>query len=104
MLPTQWFSKQQGLLALLKTLYLISSQRQKVITMTTLTASKRNKLPKSKFALPSERKYPINDNAQAISAKARAEQLEHKGKISSATQSRTDSKANKVLKNPTKGR
>lgn len=65
--------------------------------MAKLTAKKRNKIPDSKFALPGERKYPIEDKSHAANAKARASQMEKKGKISSATKSKIDAKANKVL-------
>lgn len=66
--------------------------------MTKLTAKERKKLPTKKFALPAERKYPIQDKAHAVNAKARATQMENKGKISPATKSKIDSAANKVLK------
>ena len=42
--------------------------------MAKLTPKQRNKLPKSQFALPSQRKYPINDKAHARNALARAAQ------------------------------
>jgi hypothetical protein len=70
--------------------------------MAKLTAKSRNKLPKSEFALPKERKYPVNDKAHAKNAKARASEMEHKGKISKSTESKIDSKANKVLKSSKK--
>lgn len=38
--------------------------------MAKLTTSKRKKLPTHEFALPVERKYPINDKAHAANAKA----------------------------------
>lgn len=66
--------------------------------MATLTTKARNKLPKKEFALPSERKYPIENAAHAKNAKARAAQMEEKGKISASTKKRIDAKANKVLK------
>jgi hypothetical protein len=40
--------------------------------MATLRSSKRNVLPDSAFALPSQRKYPIHDVAHAKAALARA--------------------------------
>jgi hypothetical protein len=70
--------------------------------MAKLTAKSRNKLPKSEFALPKERKYPVNDKAHAKNAKARASEMEHKGKISKSTEKKIDSKANKVLKSSKK--
>jgi hypothetical protein len=66
--------------------------------MAELTTKQRNKLPKKDFAIPSERKYPINDKAHAQNAKARATQQENKGNISKATEKKIDAKANKVLK------
>lgn len=66
--------------------------------MTRLTTKKRNSLPKSEFALPKERKFPINDKNHAANAKSRASQMANEGKISSSTKKKIDAKANKVLK------
>jgi len=66
--------------------------------MAKLTTKKRNSLKKSEFALAGERKYPINDKAHAKNAKARASEMEHKGKISASTEAKIDAKADKVLK------
>ncbi len=66
--------------------------------MAKLDAKKRNELPKSEFGLPGERKYPINDKNHARAAKSRASEMEHKGKLSSASKSKIDAKADKVLK------
>lgn len=66
--------------------------------MTKLTAKSRNVLSAGKFALPAERKYPIEDKSHAANAKARASQMEKKGKISPETKTKIDTKANKVLK------
>jgi hypothetical protein len=65
--------------------------------MSKLTAAVRNKLPKREFALPSERKYPIENKSHARNAKARASEMEHKGRISKATEERIDARANKIL-------
>lgn len=65
--------------------------------MAKLTAKKRNALPKKEFALPGERKYPLNDASHAANAKARAQQQYDKGNISKSTLAKIDSKANKVL-------
>lgn len=70
--------------------------------MATLNSKTRAKLPKKDFALPGERKYPVNDKAHAINAKARATQQENKGNISMATEKKIDAKANKVLKSSKK--
>ena len=66
--------------------------------MSKLTAKSRNKLPKSDFGIPSKRKFPMPDKSHAANAKARATQMEDKGKISSSTKSKIDAKANKVIK------
>lgn len=66
--------------------------------MTKLTTKARAKLPKSSFALPNERKYPVEDRAHAQNAKARAQQQYDKGNISKSTLRKIDAKANKKLK------
>lgn len=65
--------------------------------MAKLKAAKRNKLSKSEFGLPRERKYPVNDANHARNAKSRASQMVKKGKLSAASKAKIDSKANKVL-------
>lgn len=65
--------------------------------MATLTTKKRNKLPKSDFGLPGEKKYPMPDKAHAKNAKARASQMVKKGKLSESAKKTIDAKANKVL-------
>jgi hypothetical protein len=65
--------------------------------MAVLKAAKRNKLPKSDFGLPGDRKYPMPDKSHAANAKARATQMVNKGKLSPASKSQIDAKANKVL-------
>lgn len=70
--------------------------------MSKLTSKTRNKLPKSDFGMPSERKFPMPDKSHAANAKARATQMENSGKISSSTKSKIDAKANKVLKSKNK--
>lgn len=65
--------------------------------MAKLTAKQRNALPDSAFALPKQRKYPINDASHAANAKARATQMENKGKLSKASEAKIDAKANRVL-------
>jgi hypothetical protein len=66
--------------------------------MATLTTKKKNAEPKSDFALPEERKYPVPDASHARNAKARASQMENAGKLSAADKKKIDSKADKVLK------
>jgi hypothetical protein len=66
--------------------------------MAKLTAKRRRKLPKSKFALPGSRRFPIHDRAHAANAKARATQMAKKGKISVSTKKKIHARANKVLR------
>jgi hypothetical protein len=65
--------------------------------MSKLTAAVRNKLPKREFALPAERKYPIENKSHARNAKARASEMANRGTISKAVEERIDARANKVL-------
>jgi hypothetical protein len=64
--------------------------------MAKLTAKKRNALPKSDFAGPG-RSYPVNDKAHARNAKARASEMENKGKLSASSKAKIDAKADRVL-------
>ena len=66
--------------------------------MAILTAKARKKLTVHQFALPEERKYPINDKAHAANAKARASQQKKKGNLTAAQLKKIDAAANKVLK------
>jgi hypothetical protein len=66
--------------------------------MAELRANTRNKLPKSRFAEPAERKYPIEDKAHARNAKARASQAVNAGRMSKAEEAKIDKKADKVIK------
>lgn len=66
--------------------------------MTKLTTKARKKLPKSEFALPEERKYPVDTKARAANAKARASQEVKKGNLSPSAKSKIDARANKILK------
>lgn len=65
--------------------------------MAKLTAKQRNALPSSAFAMPGERKYPVQDKSHAANAKARAQQQFDKGNLSKSSLKKIDSKANKVL-------
>ena len=64
--------------------------------MAKLTAAARKRLPKRDFAGP-DRSYPVNDKAHARAAKARASEMEHKGRISERTEDAIDRKADRVL-------
>lgn len=66
--------------------------------MAKLTAKKRNDMPKSEFGEPDKRAYPMPDKSHAANAKARASQMEAKGKLSPSAKAKIDAKANKVLK------
>lgn len=55
-----------------------------IISKATLSSASRKKLPESKFALPSKRKYPINDKAHVRNALARAAQQIGRGGQSAA--------------------
>ena len=65
--------------------------------MSKLTTKARKALPKDDFALPAQRKYPVDTRARAANAKARASQQAEAGKLSIADLSTIRSKANKVL-------
>ena len=65
--------------------------------MAKLTAKERDREPKSDFGEPSKRKYPMPDKAHARNAKARASEMEHKGKLSKADESKIDAKADRML-------
>ena len=65
--------------------------------MAKLSTKSRDKLPKSDFGMPGEKKYPMPDKAHAKNAKARATQMENKGKLSASSKEKIDAKANKIL-------
>jgi hypothetical protein len=65
--------------------------------MAKLKAATRNKIPSSKFGLPSQRKYPLNDRSHAANAKARARQQVKAGHLSSSQASKIRQKANRIL-------
>ena len=65
--------------------------------MARLSTSKKKAEPKSDFGLPEQRKYPMPDAAHARNAKARASQMEHRGKLSAGDKKKIDAKADKVL-------
>lgn len=65
--------------------------------MAELDAAERKEIPKKKFGLPSERKYPIPDRSHAGNAKARAKQMLKRGLLSEKQYAKIIAKANKVL-------
>jgi hypothetical protein len=66
--------------------------------MAELKTKTRNELPKSDFAEPDKRAYPIEDKSHARNAKARASQAVKAGRMSKAEEAKIDKKANAVLK------
>lgn len=64
--------------------------------MSKLTSKARNALPTSAFAGPG-RSWPIEDAPHARNAKARASEMEHKGRISLAEEHHIDARADRVL-------
>jgi hypothetical protein len=65
--------------------------------MAKLTTKERKSLPKSDFGLPGREAFPMPDRAHAANAKARATQMENKGKLSSSSKAKIDAKANRIL-------
>lgn len=65
--------------------------------MAKLSSGARKRLPKSDFGLPGRKAYPMPDKSHAANAKARASQAVNAGRMSKSTESKIDSKANRVL-------
>jgi len=65
--------------------------------MAKLTTAARKKMPKKEFGEPGKKAYPMPDKSHAANAKARASQMEAKGKLSASEKAKIDAKANKVL-------
>ena len=65
--------------------------------MAELSTTKREKLPKSEFGLPEERKYPMPDKSHAANAKARASQQLDDGNLTKAEKEKIDRKADRIL-------
>ncbi|MBN4098336.1 MULTISPECIES: DUF6582 domain-containing protein [unclassified Methylobacterium] len=65
--------------------------------MSKLKTEDREDLSNSKFALPEDRKYPVDDKTHARNAKARAAQQEKAGNLSAADRKKVNAKADKVL-------
>lgn len=66
--------------------------------MAKLTAKARKAIPVKEFGEPDKRAYPMPDKSHAANAKARASEMEKKGKLSKSSEEKIDAKANKVLK------
>lgn len=65
--------------------------------MAKLNAAERKRIPKSEFGLPSKRAYPMPDASHARNAKARASEMERKGRLSMSEKREIDRKADKKL-------
>lgn len=65
--------------------------------MAQLTTKKRKALPTKVFALPNQRKYPLNDLHHAYNAKSRAAQQLAAGGITHAQYAEITRKANKKI-------
>lgn len=65
--------------------------------MAELSMKKRDKLPKSEFGLPEERKYPMPDKSHAANAKARASQQLDDGHLTKTEKAKIDRKADRIL-------
>lgn len=65
--------------------------------MAKLNAAERKRIPKSKFGLPSKRAYPMPDASHARNAKARASEMEKKGRLSASEKHEIDRKADMKL-------
>ena len=63
-----------------------------------MKAARRNKLKKSQFGDPANRKYPIDTPGRAANAKARATQQAKKGNISASKAGAIKARANRALK------
>ncbi len=71
--------------------------------MTKLNAAKRKKIPSKEFGMPGEKKYPMPDKSHARNAKARASEMEHKGKLSPSSKAKIDAKADRMLGKGSRG-
>ena len=65
--------------------------------MAKLTTAARKAEPAKDFGLPKERKYPMPDKSHAADAKARASEMEHKGRITPGQERQIDRKADAKL-------
>ncbi len=65
--------------------------------MSKLTYGEREHLPNRDFALPRERKYPIEDAAHARNALSRVSESLHRGNISISKANEVRSKAHAML-------
>jgi hypothetical protein len=66
--------------------------------MARLSAKRRKRLPRRKFALGG-RRYPVDTKGRARAAKGRATQQYRKGRLSKAQKDRVHAAANRKLRN-----
>lgn len=66
--------------------------------MAKITTKQRSALPATKFALPAERKYPLDTHNRQVNALARASEMANKGTISRGTEAKIDAAAHKALR------
>jgi len=65
--------------------------------MAKLTSKERNSLPKSEFGLPGSKAYPMPYKSHAGNAKASESQAVNAGRMSKSTESKIDTKADRIL-------
>ena len=65
--------------------------------MAKLTTRSRNALADRVFGLPEQRKYPLDTHNRQVNAKARATQMQKKGKLSAGQAAQIKAKANRLL-------
>lgn len=65
--------------------------------MSKLTYGERSSLPSKDFALPKERKYPIEDRNHSRNALSRVSESLHRGDISVSQANEVRSKAHRML-------
>ena len=65
--------------------------------MPALTSKERNDLPTKEFALPAQRKYPVDTDGRAVNAKSRAKEMLNRGAISKSEYDKICAKANRKL-------
>lgn len=66
--------------------------------MAELSKKSRDRLPAKDFAEPGKRAYPIEDEAHARNAKARASQAVKAGRMSKSEETKIDKRADAKLK------
>ena len=65
--------------------------------MSKLNAAERKAIPASKFGLPAERKYPMEDRGHERAAMGRATQQQQAGRLSPEAANKIRAKARRLL-------